>query len=105
MPALVKAFLEQVMRPGTAFAYQSRGFPKKLLTGRSARLIVTMGMPAPAYRFFYLGHALRALKRNILNFVGIRPVRESLYGMVTEAKEDTRKAWLDEVRALGGRLG
>jgi putative NADPH-quinone reductase len=45
MPAVVKAFLEQVMRPGIAFAYQSKGFPKKFLTGRTARLVVTMGMP------------------------------------------------------------
>jgi putative NADPH-quinone reductase len=51
MPALVKAFLEQVMRPGTAFAYQTNGFPKMLLRGRSARLVVTMGMPVLAYRW------------------------------------------------------
>lgn len=45
MPALLKAFLEQVMRPSVAFAYTDEGFPKKLLAGRSARIVVTMGMP------------------------------------------------------------
>ncbi len=45
VPALVKAFLEQVMRPDFAFAYAPNGMAKKLLGGRSARLIVTMGMP------------------------------------------------------------
>jgi len=104
MPALLKAFLEQVMRPGIAFAYQKKGMPKKLLAGRSARIIVTMGMPAAVYRWFFFGHALRALKRNILNFVGIRPVHSSLFGMVTEASDAKRRAWIDQVRALGARL-
>ena len=34
MPALLKAFLEQVMRPGVALEYRTHGFPRKLLTGR-----------------------------------------------------------------------
>jgi putative NADPH-quinone reductase len=37
MPALLKAFLEQVMRPGVALEYRSQGFPRGLLAGRSAR--------------------------------------------------------------------
>ena len=34
MPALLNAFLEQVMRPGVALEYRTHGFPRKLLTGR-----------------------------------------------------------------------
>ena len=51
MPAMLKAFLEQVMRPGTAFAYPDKGggFTKTLLRGRSARVVVTMGMPSVLY--------------------------------------------------------
>jgi len=37
MPALLKAFLEQVMRPGVALEYRKHGFPRGLLAGRSAR--------------------------------------------------------------------
>jgi putative NADPH-quinone reductase len=47
MPALLKGFFEQVLRPG--FAYpppQDAGMMKGLLKGRSARIVVTMGMPA-----------------------------------------------------------
>ena len=53
MPAMLKGFLEQIMRPGFAFAYPdtgSSGFVKTLLKGRSARIVVTMGMPAFFYR-------------------------------------------------------
>jgi putative NADPH-quinone reductase len=45
MPALLKAFIEQVLRPGVALEYREGGFPRRLLAGRSARLVVTMGMP------------------------------------------------------------
>jgi putative NADPH-quinone reductase len=103
MPALVKAFLEQVMRPGVAFEYQPKGFPKKLLKGRSARVVVTMGMPAFAYRWFYFAHGVTGLKRNILKFVGISPVRETFYGMVEAAGPEGVKRWLEEMRALGGK--
>ena len=105
MPALVKAFLEQVMRPGIAFAYQSKGLPSKLLRGRSARIVVTMAMPALAYRWFFFAHAMRALNRNILGFVGISPIRTSLFGMVENASEEKRQSWLGQMRALGARAG
>ncbi|MEF2551711.1 NAD(P)H-dependent oxidoreductase [Aurantimonas sp. A2-1-M11] len=101
MPALVKAFLEQVMRPGVAFAYQERKLPRKLLAGRSARVVVTMGMPALAYRLWYGAHGLKALEHGILRFVGIRPVRWTLLGMVANAKEPKRRKWLDKMRDLG----
>jgi putative NADPH-quinone reductase len=54
MPALLKAFLEQVMRPGLAFSKVESGTSwKKLLTGKSARIVVTTGMPALAYRRYF----------------------------------------------------
>ena len=108
MPALLKAFLEQVMRPGVAFAYSEAGgggFARTLLKGRSARVIVTMGMPASFYRFWYLGHGVAGLRRNILNFVGISPVRETLFGMVDGASAETREKWLTKMRTLGARAG
>jgi putative NADPH-quinone reductase len=101
MPALVKAFLEQVMRPGVAFEYQANGFPKTLMKGKTARLVVTMAMPAFAYRWWYMAHGLKGLERNILRFVGIGPIRETLIGAVHAASESRRKGWLDKLRALG----
>jgi putative NADPH-quinone reductase len=104
MPALVKAFLEQVMRPGIAFEYGADGLSTKtLLQGRSARLIVTMGMPAVVYRLWFMNHGISALRRGILNFAGIKPVRGSLYGMVGKTSDSRRRKWLDQVRHLGGR--
>lgn len=108
MPALLKAFLEQVMRPGVAFAQPEKGgarFAKTLLKGRSARLIVTMGMPAPVYRLWYLGHGIASMRRNILNFVGISPVRETLFGLVEAVSDARRRKWIAAMHALGKRAG
>jgi putative NADPH-quinone reductase len=103
MPALLKGFLEQLLRPGFAFTYQDKGFPKKGLKGRSARVIVTMGMPALAYRLYFFAHSLRSLKRNILQFVGIDPVRDTLFGMVGDVDKPQVSKWLEKVRALGAK--
>ncbi len=104
MPALVKAFLEQVMRPGTAFEYREKRLPKQLLGGRSAHLFVTMGMPAMAYRWYYMAHGIRGLDRNILKFVGIKPVRETYFGTVETAGDARRQTWLSEMRKYGTTL-
>ena len=47
----------------------------KGLTGRSARVVVTMGMPALVYRYYFRSHSVKNLERNILGFVGIAPIR------------------------------
>src|SRR3546814_3372437 len=66
VPALLKGFLEQILRPDFAIDEGSTGMSAKLLTGRSARIIVTMGMPAPIYRLFFRAHSLKSLDRNLL---------------------------------------
>jgi len=103
MPALLKGFLEQVARPGFAIGVDGRGGPgAKLLKGRSARIVVTMGMPAFIYRWYFGAHSIRSLERNILRFVGFAPVRRSLIGLV-EAKGDRRERWLAALAKLGRR--
>jgi putative NADPH-quinone reductase len=102
MPALLKAFFEQALRPGFAFSPGAgRGFPKKLLAGKSARIIVTMGMPAFFYKWFYRAHSLKSLERNILAFCGVHPVRATIAGMVEGMSAPRRKVLLKSVQALG----
>jgi putative NADPH-quinone reductase len=104
MPALMKGFLEQVARPGFAFKRDAGNpFGRKGLTGRSARVIVTMGMPAFVYRFFFAAHSVKSLERNILGFVGIAPVRETLIGNVDGLDDAARADWFAKLAALGRR--
>jgi putative NADPH-quinone reductase len=101
MPALTKGFLEQVFRPGFAIARERMRPWPGLLTGKSARIIVTMGMPAWLYRWFFLAHSLKSLERNILRFSGIKPVREMLIGGIEAGGAPARTRWLAAVRDLG----
>jgi putative NADPH-quinone reductase len=100
MPALLKAFLEQAMRPGFAVSEDLGQSGPKLLAGKSARLVVTMGMPAFFYRAYYGSHSVRSFKRNILGLVGIEPVTSSLIGNV-EGDLRNREKWLDRMREYG----
>jgi len=102
MPAVLKGFLEQTLRPGFALGKAGRGMPAKLLKGRSARIVVTMGMPAFFYRLYYRAHSVRNLERNILRFCGIAPVRTTLIGMVGAKRWEARRS-LTEMGVLGHR--
>jgi putative NADPH-quinone reductase len=105
MPALLKGFLEQVARPGFAFRpTPAGGLGEKLLAGRSARVVVTMGMPGLVYRFYFRAHSVRALERNLLGHLGFSPVDETLIGQVAALDDPARIRWLATMRRLG-RLG
>ncbi len=102
MPALLKGFLEQVARPGFAFhVTEGNPFGQKALGGRSARVVVTMGMPAAVYRYFYRAHSLKSLERNILGFVGIGPIHETLIGGVDALDEKGCARWFDALHRMG----
>lgn len=101
MPALLKAFFEQVFRPGFAIEPDPIKMWAKLLTGRSARVVVTMGMPAWIYRWYFFAHSLKSLERNILAFAGIAPIKETLIGGIGAMDQKGRKHYLETMRALG----
>lgn len=102
MPALLKGFFEQVLRPGFAIERSdSHALFKKRLSGRSARVVVTMGMPAALYRWVFRAHSVRSLERNILGFVGFAPVHETLIGGVGKLDEKVSAKWLARMKKIG----
>lgn len=103
MPALLKGFIEQVFRPEVALGYGDSGFPRKLMKGKSVRIIVTMGMPAFVYRLYFGAHSLRSLERNILKISGFTPIQDTLFGTVDAASDAKKKKWFDKVGRLGSR--
>lgn len=106
MPALLKGFLEQVLRPGFGISAVEDGMRwTRMLTGRSARIVVTMGMPAIAYRLFYRAHSLKSLRRNVLAFCGLGPLRDTLIGNVEGCGAAARERWLARMRELGRAAG
>jgi len=102
-PAALKAFFEQTFRYGFAMTNEARGFPKPLLTGKSARSIVTMGMPAFIYRWWFGAYAMRALETSLLGLAGIRPQRRTIIGGLGALTKEKAAAHLKAVEELGRR--
>jgi len=100
LPAILKGFLERVLQEELVASSKTHAFPK-LLKGKSARLVVTMGMPAILYRLWFHSYALKTLKRNILGFLGAGPVHTLVYGNIEGAGVNGRARWLLQMEALG----
>lgn len=100
MPALMKGFLERVLQPDLVEPAQKGQFPK-LLKGKRARVIITMGMPGFIFRWWFRAHALKLLRRNILEFLGAGPVRTTIFGNVMGVGEDGHERWIKQAEALG----
>ncbi|HPG33874.1 MAG: NAD(P)H-dependent oxidoreductase [Lentimicrobiaceae bacterium] len=101
-PALLKGFIDRTFLPGFAFRYRKGSLLwDKLLTGKTARLIITMDTPPWYYWLVYRRPGHNAMKRGILEFCGIRPVRITTLGPVKLSSEKKRANWLRKVESLG----
>lgn len=101
-PAKLKALLEQLMRRGFGFQIDAKGMSARL-RGRSARLIVTMGMPAAVYRLYFGAQGVMSVERGVLRLTGMNPVRDTFFGGVATASPTRRRTWLDRVEKLGAK--
>ena len=102
VPALLKGFLEQLIRPGFAFSTATLGrWPVKFLRGRSARIVVTMGMPAIAYRLRFGACSSRSLQSAVLATSGFRPVRTTIIGGAERLTKGQREGWIAKMHELG----
>jgi len=102
MPALLKGFFDRVFLPGFAFKFrQGSQFWDRLLSGRSAHLLVTMDTPPWYFRWVYRMPGHNQMKRTILEFSGIRPVTISSFGPIKGSSQEKREKWLAQVSASG----
>ncbi|MGZ5836908.1 MAG: NAD(P)H-dependent oxidoreductase [Xanthobacteraceae bacterium] len=102
MPAILKGFLERVMHPALLEKQAAGGGGSwRIFAKKSARIVITMGMPGFIYRLWFGAHALKLLRRNILHFVGIKPVHATIYGGIAAVSPAKRVEWIAEVERLG----
>lgn len=105
MPALLKGFIDRVFLPGFAFKYREDSpFWDKYLTGKSARLVVTMDAPVWYNKFVYGSAGHKAMKKTTLQFCGIKPVKVTTIGSVKQSKSETLKNWIEKVKHCGQSL-
>ena len=102
MPAMLKGFIDRTFLPGFAFKYRDNSpLWDRLLTGRSARMIVTMDAPVWFFRLVYGKPGHNAMKKMILEFCGIKPVKITSFGSVKQSSDKLRAGWLSRTRSLG----
>ncbi len=100
MPALLKGFIDRVFLPGHFFAYHENGYTRdRLMSGKTARVIMTMDAPTWFDRWVYGRPAYRAVKQVILNYCGYQSKILTL-GDVKHRKPDTLTKWLNRVSDL-----
>jgi putative NADPH-quinone reductase len=99
-PAMLRALLEQVARANFMTETTPSGMRQRL-KGRSARLIVTMGMPALAYQLIFHEHGVRNIMQGVMGFGGLAPIRRTLFGAIEAVTVHERQARIEKIRQFG----
>ena len=103
-PALLKGFFDRTFLPGWAFRFRAGiPIPERLLTGRSAHVLLTFDAPNLVYTFAYARSATRAICTAVLRFCGFGPITTTHVGMVRFLPAPVRDLQLARMRRLGAR--
>lgn len=103
LPAKLKGLIDRVFLPGTAFDPRAGGLPKPLLTGRSARVIMTSDSPWWYFRFWLHRPLYWQLKRQILEFCGLKPTKITHFAPSSHPRAGQVDTRIEAVRKLGAR--
>jgi NAD(P)H dehydrogenase (quinone) len=103
-PAILKGWLDRVLRPGTAYKFgagpNGEGMVIGLLKARAALVFTTSNTPAAQEVALY-GDPLEGLwKRCVWGFCGVQNVHRELFSVVITSSPAQRAAWLDRTREL-----
>ncbi len=104
-PALFKAFIDRVFIKGFSYEYpDNQRFQTPLLTGKTARLIVTMDTPKWYYRWIYKQPGHYAMKKGTLEFCGIKPVKITSFSPIKNTTAAQRQKYLQKAQELGTKM-
>lgn len=104
-PALMKGFIDRTFLPDVTYKYEGKSvFPKQLLKGKTARIICTADSPSWYNTLFLGAPATKQLKKNTLEFCGVKPVKTNFIGPVRNSTPAFREKWLKKITSLGAHL-
>ncbi len=105
-PAQLKGCLERILLPGFAFQYhQHNVFWDRLLTGRSADVLIPMDTPLFYLRWFLSNPVGRRWRHQVLGFCGFRPVRILYFGPTRRGKAKQLMAgWQKKIARAAARI-
>lgn len=101
LPAITKGFIDRLFLPGFAFKYRENSvWWDKLLKGKTAHIITTLDQPGLYYRFFFGRPSVNQLRKSVLEFCGVKPVKVTYIGIIKTSDIKQRKIWLERIRLL-----
>ncbi|MDR3023432.1 NAD(P)H-dependent oxidoreductase [Chryseobacterium sp.] len=101
-PALMKGFIDRLFLPGMAYKYRENSvWWDKLLKGKTAHIITTLDQPGWYYRMFFGRPSVNQLKKSILEYCGVKPVKLTYIGIIRNSKDEQRSQWLRKAKVLG----
>lgn len=103
-PAILKGWVDRVIRPGVAYAFvegdSGEGVPVGLLKARAALVFNTSNTEAERERAVF-GDPLETIWRNcIFGLCGVERFHRRTFGVVVTSSEAQRAAWLAETAAV-----
>lgn len=103
IPAKLKGLFDRILLPGRTFDTRKKSFglPTPMLSGRTARVILTSDTKSWLLRFVYHNAILNQLRCQIFSFVGIKPTRFTQFSEASHPSKGTVARWLLDVRQLG----
>ncbi|MCT8158659.1 NAD(P)H-dependent oxidoreductase [Pseudoruegeria sp. SHC-113] len=106
IPAKLKGLFDRALLPGRSFDTRNPnvlGLPAPMLTGKTARVLLTSDTP-PVFLWLFYGNAVKTfLSRQILGFVGIRPTRYTTFAPASHAGAQKVALWLERAGKMGAR--
>ncbi len=105
-PAILKGWIDRIVRPGVAYAFQEgdggEGVPLGLLRARTAVIFNTSNTPADRERDAF-GDPLEAIwRRCVFGLCGVQDVRRRTFSVVVTSTPEERRSWLREVEETAG---
>lgn len=102
MPAILKGFIDRLFLPGFAFEYKkSPSQWGKLLKGKTAHIIHTMDYPVWYYKWVLGAPGVKVMKKQILDFVGIKTIKTTYIGPIKNSTQEFRKKWMEKIKTIG----
>ncbi|KNB61346.1 NAD(P)H-dependent oxidoreductase [Chryseobacterium sp. Hurlbut01] len=102
LPAITKGFIDRLFLPGFAFKYRENSvWWDKLLKGKTAHIITTLDQPGLYYRFFFGRPSVNQLRKSVLKFCGVKPVKVTYIGIIKTSDIKQREVWLEKIKLLG----
>ncbi len=104
-PALMKGFIDRTFLPGITYQpIEGKPLPKKLLNGKTSRIIITADTPKWYDYLIMKRPAINQFKKGTLKFCGLGPIKVTYISPIKTSTINFRKKWLNKVSHLGKNL-